>query len=132
MRLIKEIRSKEGELHFRRWRLLKTPWFEIYVHGIYMEDLDEHLHNHPWKIWTMIIWGGYFEELHTGRHRLRTFGYMSYVKISDFHKIKKMHKVPTYSLAIVGKRTSSDWGYMVNGRFVDHLTYRENKNQKRN
>lgn len=131
MKLIKEIRSKEGELHFKRWRLIKTPWFEVYIHGIYMEDLDEHLHNHPWKIWTMILWGGYFEKIHTGRIRLRRPGHISYAKISDFHKIDKMKKVPTYSLAIVGKRINPDWGYMVDGRFIDHLTYRENKNKKR-
>ena len=131
MKLIKEIRSKEGELHFKRWRLIKTPWFEVYIHGIYMEDLDEHLHNHPWKIWTMILWGGYLEKIHTGRIRLRRPGHISYAKISYFHKIDKMKKVPTYSLAIVGKRINPDWGYMVDGRFIDHLTYRENKNKKR-
>lgn len=131
MRLIKEIRSKEGELHFKRWRILKTPWLEVYIHGIYKEDQDEYLHNHPWKIWTMILKGGYFEELHTGEHRLRTFGHMSYAKISDFHKIKKMYKSPTYSLAIVGRRINADWGYMVDGRFIDHLSFRENKNKKR-
>jgi len=131
MKLIKEIRSKKGELHFKRWRLLKTPWFEVYIHGIYKEDQDEYLHNHPWKIWTMILKGGYLEELHGNRHRVRKFGHMSFSKISDFHKIKKMHRIPTYSIAIVGKRTNAEWGYMVDGRFIDHKTFRKNKNNKR-
>lgn len=129
MKLIKEIRSKDGVLHFKRWRLLKAPWFEIYIHGIYKEDQDKYLHNHPWKIWTMILKGGYFEELHNGEHRLRAFGHMAYAKTSDFHKIQKMRDVPTYSLAIVGKRRNVDWGYMVDGRFIDHISFRENKNK---
>lgn len=127
MKLIKEIRSKEGTLHFKRWRVLTTPWFDINIHGIYKEDQDKYLHNHPWKIWTMVLKGGYYEELHTGKHRLRTFGHMAYCKTSDFHKISKMHKSPVYTLAIMGKRCNDEWGYMVDGRFIDHKTFRKNK-----
>jgi hypothetical protein len=127
MKLIKEIRSKEGILHFKRWRVLTTPWFDINIHGIYKEDQDPYLHNHPWKIWTMILKGGYYEERHGGECRLRVFGHMSYCKTSDFHKIRTMRGTPTYSLAITGKR-NQDWGYMINGRFIDHKTFRENKN----
>lgn len=129
MKLIKEIKSKSGELHFRRWRLITIPWVcSIYIHGIYKADEDLHLHNHPWKIWTMILWGGYTEELHGNRFRVRGPGHMARAKRSDFHKIKEMIKSPTYTMAIVGRRTSEDWGYMVDGRFVDHITYRKNKN----
>ncbi len=126
MKLIKEIKSKSGEIHFRRWRIISLPWFSIYIHGIYKADEDEHLHSHPWNIWTMILWGGYFEKLRGGHHRLRKPGHMAYSKTSDFHKISEMYKIPTYTLAIVGRR-KLDWGYMVDKKFVDHKTYRKNK-----
>lgn len=130
MKLVKEIRSKKGELHFKRWRVITIPWVcSIYIHGIYKEDQDEYLHNHPWKIWTMILKGGYHEELHGGRKRLRKPGHMAYAKTSDFHKIAKMHGSPTYTLAVVGRRSNFDWGYMVEGRFIDHVSFRENKNK---
>lgn len=48
--LIKEIKSKTGDLHFRRWRIIETPWFSIYVHGIYKADEEAHLHDHPGTI----------------------------------------------------------------------------------
>ena len=127
MKLIKEIKSKDGILHFKRWRIISLPWFAIYIHGIYKADEDLHLHNHPWKIWTMILWGGYTEELYGNRFRIRKPGHMARVKLSDFHKIKEMIKSPTYTLAIVGRRTNEDWGYMVSGRFIDHETYRKIK-----
>lgn len=131
MKLIKEIKSKLGELHFRRWRVISLPWFAIYIHGIYKADEDMHLHNHPWKIWTMILWGGYVEQLRnvgvSNSPRIRKPGHMAYAKLSDFHKIKEMIKSPTYTLAIVGRRINEDWGYMVDGKFVDHKTYRNNK-----
>ena len=136
MKLIKEIKSKEGIIHFKRWRVLSTKWFSIYIHGIYKGDGDEYLHNRPWKIWTMILWGGYVEQIHndscSNSRRLRTPGHMAYVNRSGFHKIEKILKPKTFTLAIVGARTNKEWGYMVDGRFIDHKTFRENKNKKRN
>jgi len=126
MKLIKEIKSKEGVLHFKRWQILKTPWFSIYIHGIYMHDLDAHLHNHPWKIWTMILKGGYYEDRENGQ-RSRRFGHMAYANTKAFHRINLLHRSPTYSLAIVGKRTNPKWGYLVDGRTVDNVTYSDNK-----
>jgi len=127
MKLIKEIKSKSDELHFRRWRVISLPWFSIYIHGIYKADEDEYLHNHPWNIWTMILWGGYFEKLRGGNYRLRTPGHMTYSNTKAFHKISEMHKSPTYTLAVVGRRKDKEWGYMVDKRFIDHKTFRKNK-----
>lgn len=133
MKLIKEIKSKSGEIHFRRWKLITIPWVcSIYIHGIYKADEDLHLHNHPWKIWTMILWGGYIEQIHNNESpnlmRIRTFGHIAYTNRSGFHKIEKMIKSPTYTLAVVGRRAANDdWGYMVDGRFIDHKTYRNKK-----
>jgi hypothetical protein len=64
-KLIKEIKSKQGVLHFKRWELFTSKRFNfsIYLHGIYKADEDPHLHNHPWNIATLILWGSYIEEL---------------------------------------------------------------------
>lgn len=133
MKLIKEIKSKQGELHFRRWLLLRTPWFEVYIHGIYHKDEDDHLHNHPWNIWTMILWGSYIEELmkKDGKriHKLRTFLNMGYRNSEAFHCIREVVSKKVYTLAIVGKRKKHLWGYHTEGGFVDHETYRKNKNK---
>lgn len=136
MKLIKEIRSKEGELHFKRWRLLKTPWFSICIHGIYMKDLDLHLHNHPWNICTMVLSGGYVEVLWDEKKGRQAYKYrgrfnIGYRNSNQFHKIGRLIKAPTYTLAILGKRRDYPWGYLVEGHFMDHETYRANKNTKR-
>ncbi len=132
MKLIKEIRSKDDVLHFKRWRLLKTPWFEVYIHGIYHKDEDKHLHNHPWNIWTMILWGSYIEELmgkdcKSTKHKIRTFLNMGYRNSERFHCIREVISKKVYTLAIVGKRKSHEWGYHTEKGFVDHITYRKNK-----
>lgn len=135
MKLIKEIKSKKGELHFQRYLLLKTPWFEVYIHKIYKKDEDDHLHDHPWNIFTMILWGSYMEEVlsknkQTTFYRLRTFGNCGYRSIKRFHKIQEVVKGPVTTLAIVGRRKHDPWGYWTENGWVDHVTYRKNKHGK--
>jgi hypothetical protein len=73
MKLIKEIKSKDGKLHFRRWSLLDTPWFKIYIHGIYGPDEDLHLHNHPWDFKSFILSGSYIEQTQFGNNKIKPF-----------------------------------------------------------
>jgi len=126
--LIKKIKSKSGKVHFKRWRLLTTPWFDINLHGIYKEDEDKHLHNHPWSILTIILIGCYTEELEDDKESFRWPLSIAYRSREKFHKIKMLHSNYVYSLAITSKRRT-EWGYNVNGIFVDHKTYREQKNK---
>src|SRR5487761_2675657 len=60
--LVKEIVSKEGVVHFRRYRLLTTPWFNVYVHNILASDEDNDPHDHPWGFAALMLWGSYLEE----------------------------------------------------------------------
>jgi len=128
MKLIKEIRSKEGKLHFRRWQILKTPWFSIYIHGIYAPDQDKHLHNHPWDYKSLVLKGSYIEETNNGVNLLK-FGSVTSRSGEDYHKIKTLLTNSVYTLFIVSpaKRT---WGYQVNGKWMDNEEYRKLKNQK--
>lgn len=133
MKLIKEIKSKDGELHFRRWRLFSTPWFDVNIHGIYMNDQDAHMHNHPWNIWTMILWGSYSEMYHTDTRRgydirIRTLFDIKKSDTSKYHMIYIMRSEKVFTLAIMSKR-KGDWGYLVDGKHVDHKTYRQLKRE---
>ena len=127
MKLIKEIRSKEGKLHFRRWEILKTRWFSIYIHGIYAADQDKHLHNHPWDYKSIVLKGSYIEETNNGVNILK-FGTVTSRIGKDYHKIKSLLTKSVYTLFIVSpiKRI---WGYQVDGSWVNHEEYRKRKNQ---
>lgn len=35
----------------------------IRLHIIHREDVDRCLHDHPWAFWSIILWGGYREEV---------------------------------------------------------------------
>ena len=124
-----EIKSKKGELHFRRWRLIKTRWFDVYIHGIYKADTDKYLHDHPWDIWTMVLWGSYLEELPDKRYNYRSCFNMGYRRDKKFHKVRTCFG-PTYTLAIMGKE-KREWGYDVEGVWVHNEEYRRLKREKK-
>ena len=126
-RLIKEIKSKTGEIHFRRYLLFSTPWFHCYLHRIYKADQDLHLHNHPWNFWGMVLWGGYLEKTSEG---IKTRGFLSCGggNRKYFHKIEEMITSPTTTLFFVGKKTYP-WGYKTSEGIIEQSVYRERKNQ---
>ena len=59
---VKEIRSKNGVLHFKRYAILETSYFSVYWHKIYEHDRDIHMHSHPWAFFGIIVKGSYVEQ----------------------------------------------------------------------
>lgn len=123
---VKEIKSKDGVVHFRRWRILYTPWFKINLHGIYKRDEDKHLHNHPWNFASIVLKGFYVEEKSDGLN-LRYPGQIAIRKKDVFHKIYSLCSKSVYTLNIMWGKEEV-WGYKVDDKFVDHETYRQMKN----
>lgn len=127
-KLVKEIKSKKGELHFKRWSIISCRWFNIYLHYINKADEDEDMHDHPWDFWSLILKGGYIEHSPLGAVR-RTFMHLAYRKKEWPHKIGLIIK-PTWSLVCTGSGNRT-WGYATKNGWVDFKTYRENKNKNR-
>lgn len=127
MKLIKEIKSKTGELHFKRWEIIKTPFGSIWLHAIYKPDADKHLHNHPWDFKSIILKGSYKELTEKGIVH-QTPGKFNVINGENYHKILDVESDVVYTLVFVTP-TKRQWGYNVDGEFVDHITYRERKNK---
>jgi hypothetical protein len=56
-----------------RYQLLRTPWFNIYLHHFLRSDNDRHFHDHPWHFLTILLAGGYIEHTPCGTFRRRRF-----------------------------------------------------------
>lgn len=130
--LTKEIVSKTGELHFRRWRLLQTPLFGLYVHNILKSDEDKDPHDHPWWFVTLVLAGGYFEDRvsiygDAKSHHVHDRWSVASCRTTEFHKIRLMG--PTWTLVLTGPRIHDLWGYLTPLGWVDHKTYRRKKNE---
>lgn len=126
---------KTGELYLRRWRIVQTPWFAIYLHKIATPDKDRDLHDHPWPFVSLVLRGGYDELLVTtntamddylrgGRPPFRVRRWMSLGcrRATDAHRITRLHRTPTWTLVLTGPRRRS-WGFYTEHGFVDWRKY---------
>jgi hypothetical protein len=118
--------GKPGDPMLHRWRLLQTPWFGIYVHLIYREDLEPVPHDHPWTFWSLILRGGYTEELHerpgSGSARLVTRHQWSVHRfpLHHAHRIVGVSTHPkTVTLVLVGRKLRV-WGFYDGNVWVDY------------
>lgn len=108
--------GQPGNPMMKRLRLLQTPWFGLYLHFIYREDLDPIPHDHPWVFWRLILWGGYEERywtlpttIHPARHVWRRRGSVSRFPTEHAHYIRRV--LPgTTSLVLVGPKVRV-WGF---------------------
>lgn len=60
-----DIPSKQspGQVYLRRLRVAQTPLCGLYLHWINEPDTDRDLHDHPWVFWSLILRGGYSEDI---------------------------------------------------------------------
>ena len=115
-------RSNPANTYLRRWYLVSTPWFGIYMHAIFLPDRDPWMHDHPWSFVSIVLKGGYLEGLGNGvRHRWRA-GSIHRLRHVDAHAIRSLDRTPTWTLILRGPRRR-DWGYHTDQGWVDHATY---------
>lgn len=124
--LVKEIISRTGEVHFRRWRFLELPWLRIYLHQILKADEDGAEHSHPWHFVSWILRGRYVERSN-GKLTVRTpfWNPLSFRNRRRYHMLHEVTK-PTWTL-VLAFGSGSDWGYATSNGHVDHKTFRERK-----
>ncbi len=106
-----------------------TRKVNVFLHQILMNDLDRHLHNHPWEwSYSLILSGGYTEERLTPggtRQRRMRPGMVNKLGPHDFHRILELHGEETWTLFIGGPKTLG-WGFLVPEiGFVSESIYRK-------
>ena len=121
----KEIRSREGALHFERYAIIETFLFAVYLHKIHKEDQDLHLHSHPWNFVTIVLKGSY-RELGEHGESLKKVGTVSSMSRNRFHKIATVFDKPVTTLFLTfGKH--KPWHYLVDGSKIESDEYRKLK-----
>lgn len=131
--LTKEIMSKEGVVHFRRYRLISTPWFNIYVHQILKSDEDKHFHDHPWHFASLLLKGAYRERSSYSPRwsSVITFDYYAGQIVRhlahDAHSLTLLTSSVWTLVFTFGKKRV--WGYQTDNGWIDFKTYRQLKNE---
>lgn len=102
-----DITNAAGDVFMRRYKLLQTPWGNLYLHHFLRSDEDLCLHDHPWRFVTLILWGGYREVL-PGGARHRPPGTLLFRPATFRHRIECDR--PAWSLVFVGTKRRA-WGF---------------------
>lgn len=112
-----EVGDGKGSVFFIRYTLLKTRWGGLYLHRFYRSDGSRCLHDHPWPFVTLILRGGYFEELANpsvpvgGMPVWRPPGYCAAYPAQHKHRITLAPDGPKpWSLVLVGRKERA-WGF---------------------
>lgn len=120
-----------GKVYLRRLRIVQTPLWALYLHFIYEVDAQDP-HDHPFNFWTLILRGGYREQVFADPGsllaiiKLKTWDAVSLHKMSinAAHKIYYL-KDKTVTLVFVGRR-QKDWGFYTRSGFVPQKEYQYN------
>lgn len=131
--LVKKIVSKEGKTHFRRWAIAETEFFNIYVHNVARSDEEKDPHDHPWSFVSLILKGGYREQVWTKgvmRTVVNTPGHLVIRRTTDFHKLTLLGD-SAWTLVLTGPKVHALWGYQTAMGWIDHVNYRKRKNALR-
>lgn len=105
------------QTYLTRWKL-RTPWFGIYLHKICLPDSDRHLHDHPWAFATLVLKGGYQEQVPVDptnpcgprREQVWKSGSFHTMRLNEFHGIQKLLKGTAWTLVFVGPYRQ-EWGF---------------------
>lgn len=138
--IVKEVDGKPS-LYLRRFFIFRTklfPNFRIFLHFINRSDDDRHLHDHPWDFTSLILAGGYEEELpppqwmrdkvKESKWRIRQYievrkpGNLLRNKAEHTHRVQLRDGRPAWTLVRAGKARRV-WGFHTEEGWKDWRTY---------
>lgn len=101
-----------GYLH--RWRLFRFRQWVVRIHRILDQDRTPFLHTHPFDYVSVVIWGGYTEQILCDDGSLRTehhrFGSIIRRRAEDAHRIATF-RTGCCTLFLAKSKTSEDQGW---------------------
>lgn len=123
--LFNPYQNADGSYPKRNWFMRLLP--SIRIHEILLADDDKHLHDHPWDAQTIILQGGYVEQISTehapGNFKSRQAGDTNAIRFGQYHRITFIDGVAV-TLFITFKYRGT-WGFLVNGKKVPYQQYFE-------
>lgn len=108
-----------------KFKLFRT--FSICLHYFHRPDEDPDCHDHPFHFFTLVLWGGYYEEFPDGRERHMKWTGFGFRKASFLHRIRFV-EAHTWTLCIkMSPKVERKWGFLVNGVWLYWRDYIKSK-----
>ena len=127
-----------SEAYLIRWHLIpENPYLNVFLHHIKGHDQGRDLHDHPWNFWTVVLRGGYVEEVPRrsgvgviGRAVIRWNGpqWRGLIPRPWRHRhAEQLHRIThasphTWTLVVTGRRRRV-WGFQTDHGWIAHFLY---------
>lgn len=118
----------EGDPYLDRLRILQTPYFCLYLHHIHRADTERDPHDHPWSFASLVLAGGYEEDVWPRKEdsaswaaRSRPRWSLRTIRQHQAHAITSVTG-PLWTLVLTGPRRA-DWGFWRDGTFTHWKDY---------
>lgn len=121
----------DGSPYLTRWYLIDGRFGGIMLHRFHRSDEDKHLHDHPWNFASVLLWGGYFEEVQCSSLECEWTGFIWRPPFSVlFRRAGFAHAVrlrpgtegKVWSLVFKGPQVRR-WGFHTEGGWVHWKAY---------
>jgi hypothetical protein len=121
-----------GDVYLHRLRIVRTPWFAVYLHDLNLPDADRDPHDHPWAFGSLVLRGGYTERLFPYPHvegpvgpRVQRWKRWSWHRMptDQAHMIDAVEP-RTKTLILAGRRRRT-WGFFTPDGWVPWTEYVE-------
>lgn len=114
----KDIHDRAGNIYLTRWTILSLFGWALMLHCMRRPDADRCHHDHPWWFITLVLWGGYGEEItiidkrgkRRRRYRWNRPGTLLYRPALHTHRVADLPKGNCYTLVLRGDYTRV-WGF---------------------
>lgn len=147
------LRRGDGQVYLDRWGW-RCPLFGVYLHRMTAPDPGIDLHDHPWSFVSVVLRGGYIEEVanvreaatlatyaeawpatcRRGVERAWRAGTVHRIRLDEAHRIIKLLRPTTWTLVLTGPNVRG-WGFYeplkvdpaVAGGFISNVPYSTNR-----
>lgn len=109
-----------------RWTILKTRWFDLYLHHFVGDDWSRDLHDHPKRFISFGFFGSYIEETPTGEKKYRA----PFIRTFPADHIHRLRLEPgrTAWTFVIALRPTRRWGFWHLGKWIHWVDYVDSDN----
>ncbi len=108
------------DTYMRRW-IVRTPYGTLRVHQFLRPDPDRHRHDHPFDFVSLIVVGGYGEDLEGAPLAWHGVGSLLIRRAEQAHRIVSVK--PGTTTFVVSGAVRRKWGFWVDGKWMYWRTY---------
>lgn len=118
--------TRRGTPYLVRWVLYGQRYADsggkVFLHRFHASDPDGALHDHPWRFWSLILWGGYWEHTPDGRRTWYWPGRLLRRPAEWKHRVEIPAGRKVWTLLWTSDKVRS-WGFDCVGGFVGWRDY---------